>query len=1119
MNMLVPPAQVRQRPTDAEIIQLVGQRPFTDGEYYDASGRVRQVTVAEDGSVVEAVTRGTAARPYHQHITLRQRTSGSLDIRGTCTCPVGFNCKHVAAALIAARRTYPLGPAEAAWAPPQPGSSLGEPALSAELGAWLRDIGEHGQPDPERQSAEKRYLVLFVLSLNANAPGISTLAIQPFGAELRKGRQCAERQLPPDRWTGPRLPTYSQPEDRLLLNRLVCRYQGVPTPEDDPPETLRRIIATGHARWGSVNGPVVAEGLERAGRLGWRMNKDCSQVLTIESEPGLCAIRIPEPWYVEPETGLLGPLALEIPERVATRLLAAPPIPAPEANRVRSELARRFAGIAIPPPAEMPEPELVQGPPQPCLRLLLGPEPTVLNRYATGPKPRRPPMARLSFCYGPVTTPFRKSVDIVSLEGRLYRVMQDKAAENAAAAELSALGFQRHAEAQPYSWNLPNPDDLVLPGDDSTGWLRMLVHEVPRLRRAGWQIEIDPDFPLRVVEPEGDFTAELEEGSGIDWLELHLGVLVEGERVDLVPGLVKLIATTPGEALTEALGDAADDTPFVVPLSDGRLLSLPLGRIRTMLLALADLFAAGGIDAEAGRVGFTRLNAAELAVLETAVPDLVWRGGEALRALGRQLREAGDTIPPAALPEAFSGTLRPYQAQGVDWLQFLRGAGIGAVLADDMGLGKTVQTLAHLVIEHAEGRLDRPALIVCPTSLVPNWAAEAERFAPGLRLLVLHGPTRRERFTEIPAHDLVITSYALISRDAEVLTAQDWHIVVLDEAQMIKNPAAETTKLVAGLKGRQRLCLSGTPLENHLGELWSLFNFLAPGFLGSHKSFRSRYRVPIEKRGDEARRALLARRVLPFLLRRTKEEVATDLPPKTEIVEQVELEPAQRAIYESIRLAMHERVRKAISERGLARSGIIILDALLKLRQACCDPRLLKIAAVKRTNPGSAKLERLMELLTTLLDEGRRVLVFSQFTSMLELIIPRLDDADISFALLTGDTIDRQTPIRRFQSGEVPVFLLSLKAGGKGLNLTAADTVIHYDPWWNPAVEDQATDRAHRIGQSKPVFVHRLVTIDTIEQKMEVLKARKRALVAGILDAERGGTLTMTEADIEMLFG
>ena len=1116
MNMLVPVAPVRQRPTDAEIIQLVGPPSFTEGGFYVASGRVRQVMVAEDGSVVEALTKGSGARHYHQHITLRQRTSGSLDIRGTCTCPIGFNCKHIAAALIAARRTHRLGPGEqAALEPP-----ADEPALPAELGAWLKDICEDQQPDSRRKSTDTLYLVLYVLSLNANPRGIDSLAIQPFKAELRKGRQCAERQLPPERWSGPKLPTYSQPEDRVLLNRLACRHQGAPTPEDEPPETLRRIIATGRARWRSVTGPLISEGPVRSARLGWRMNADGSQVPAIELNEGAQAVRIPEPWYVELETGLLGPLALDMPERLATRLLSAPPIPAVQANRVRNELARRLAGLAIPPLAEMPEPELLRGPPIPCLRLLLSHAPTsVPNIYARAPQAPAVPMARLAFRYGPITVPFRQSIDVVSHGGRLYRVVQHNAAENAAAAELFALGFLRHADARPFFWNLPNPNDLLLPGDDGTNWLRVVVHDIPRLRRAGWQIEIDPDFPLRVVEPDGGFTAELEEGSGIDWLELHLGVLVEGQRLDLVPGLVKLIAATPVEALAKTLGDAPDDAPFVIPLPDARLLSLPLGQIRTMLLALADLFAAGGVDAEAGRVGFSRLDAADLAVLETAVPDLVWKGGEALRALGRQLREAGDTIPSAVLPDVFRGTLRPYQAQGVDWLQFLSRAGIGGVLADDMGLGKTVQTLAHLVIEHAQGRLDRPALIVCPTSLVPNWAAEAERFAPGLRLLVLHGPARRERFAEIAAHDLVITSYALISRDADVLAAQDWHIVVLDEAQTIKNPAAETTRLVAGLKGRQRLCLSGTPLENHLGELWSLFNFLAPGFLGSHKSFRSRYRLPIEKRGDETRRALLARRVRPFLLRRTKEEVATDLPPKTEIVEQVELEPAQRAIYESIRLAMHERVRKAIAERGLSRSGIIILDALLKLRQACCDPRLLKIASVKRTKPGSAKLERLMELLATLLDEGRRVLVFSQFTSMLDLIIPRLDDATISFVLLTGDTVDRRTPIHRFQSGEVPVFLLSLKAGGKGLNLTAADTVIHYDPWWNPAVEDQATDRAHRIGQSKPVFVHRLVTIDTIEQKMEVLKERKRALVAGILDAERSGTLTMTEADIEMLFG
>jgi SNF2 family DNA or RNA helicase len=312
-----------------------------------------------------------------------------------------------------------------------------------------------------------------------------------------------------------------------------------------------------------------------------------------------------------------------------------------------------------------------------------------------------------------------------------------------------------------------------------------------------------------------------------------------------------------------------------------------------------------------------------------------------------------------------------------------------------------------------------------------------------------------------------LTTYPLLTRDHEVLVAREWHAVILDEAQTIKNPNAETTRQALRLKAGQRLCLSGTPLQNHLGELWSLFDFLAPGFLGSQRGFRARYRNPIEKHGDAERQVLLNKRVRPFMLRRTKAEVATELPPKTEIFDVVEMEQAQRAIYDGIRLAMHSRVRAAIADKGLARSGIIILDALLKMRQACCDPRLLKLKAVEKAKAGSAKLDRLAEMLPIMISEGRRILLFSQFTEMLGLIEQRLWDEKIEYVMLTGDTRDRKTPVKNFQAGKVPVFLISLKAGGVGLNLTAADTVIHYDPWWNPAAEDQATDRAHRPGQER----------------------------------------------------
>ena len=500
------------------------------------------------------------------------------------------------------------------------------------------------------------------------------------------------------------------------------------------------------------------------------------------------------------------------------------------------------------------------------------------------------------------------------------------------------------------------------------------------------------------------FEAEISEGSGIDWLELSLGVSVDGQRIDLVGPLVAMISA-PGfsmNALEQLAEDDAD--PVFVALPDGRTLAVPLGRLRPIVRAIHDLaLGAGGSE---GRLRLSRFDAAMLAEFEAATTGqmLAWRGGEANRHLGRKLA-ANVGVPPVAIPPSFRAALRPYQAEGVAWLAMLREVGLGGILADDMGLGKTVQALALVAIEKADGRLDRPALVVAPTSLMANWRREAERFAPDLRVLTLHGLGRRALFESIPDHDLVLTTYPLVARDHETLKAIGWHLLLLDEAQTIKNPEATTTRLLATIAARHRVCLTGTPLENNLGELWSLFAFACPGLLGERKQFNAVWRNPIEKAGDGERGRLLARRVRPFLLRRTKEQVARDLPPKIEMVERIELPPAQRDVYESIRLSMHKKVRDAVAEKGWARSRIIILDALLKLRQACCDPRLLKL----KTKPaaGSAKLERLEEMLDELLAAGRRVIVFSQFTSMLDLIRPRLEAAGIAYALLTGQTRDR----------------------------------------------------------------------------------------------------------------
>jgi SNF2 family DNA or RNA helicase len=358
----------------------------------------------------------------------------------------------------------------------------------------------------------------------------------------------------------------------------------------------------------------------------------------------------------------------------------------------------------------------------------------------------------------------------------------------------------------------------------------------------------------------------------------------------------------------------------------------------------------------------------------------------------------------------------------------------------------------------------------------------------------------------------------LLARDRKLLQTHAFHLLVLDEAQHIKNPKAQASKVVRSLRVRHRLCLTGTPLENHLGELWSLFDFLLPGLLGSDKQFRQTLRNPIEKQGDQAATERLALRLRPFMLRRTKQEVATELPPKTEILRSVGLEGDQRDLYESIRLAMHAKVREVVEAQGWARSQIMVLDALLKLRQVCCDPRLVKLEDARKVKH-SAKLALLMELLPEMIEEGRRILLFSQFTGMLKLIEQAVKAADIDYVKLTGQTRDRAKPVDRFQRGEVPLFLISLKAGGTGLNLTAAETVIHYDPWWNPAVERQATDRAHRIGQQNPVFVYKLITEGTVEEKIQHLQVHKQALADSLFTQEGKSGTGWSEAELEQLFG
>ncbi len=1108
--------------TDGVLKTVFAPATLEAGRIYELRGRVRELRIEKAGALICAETQGTAPDPYTQRIAVARRQDGKLAIAGMCSCPVGRDCKHVAAVLVAAHREeLTAGPATPA--PEERRSdprAMGDASLPYDLAGWLSSLSEDEARDSEDYPPSIHQRIHYVLNSVDLAPGgpksAAALTIKPFTIRLlATGKIGHPRQFALQQAGAP--PRYLRPSDRLILARLRRAGGG----DEDPVDTLRRVIATGRAFWTAPDGPRVVEGPARKGDIVWKLAPDGAQYTALALEDGLVPLDVGMLWYVAPRTGIVGPVETDIPARAAARLLSSPPVPPELADRIGAEIRQRLPSLPIPVPRSLPSAERVSGKARPRLRLINGTLP-VDPAHGRGSARNiggglyEVPLARLSFRYGPleVLSTVRPVPRRVSHNGKLCDLARDRAGEQTAIDILDGLDMGRVAQLAPVYYQHAHTDDFALrEGPGATTWLSIVLHAVPDLRTRGWEIEVDEGFPIRVVTPDSDISGRLEENSGIDWLELHLGVQIGGETVDLVPALIRLIVE-PDPTMSL---DGDDDKPFLLQLPDGRLLSLPLGRIRPTLRALMELYAGGGLGVDGDKIGFSRLDAANLAELEERA-GLDITGGETLRALGKQLREAGGTIPVAHVPETFHGSLREYQARGVDWLQFLRGAELGGILADDMGLGKTVQTLAHLLIEQAEGRLTLPALLVCPTSLIPNWTMEAEKFAPSLRVLALHGPSRKDHFREIGDHDLILTTYPLLARDHAVLVEREWHAVILDEAQTIKNPNAETTRQALRLKASQRLCLSGTPLQNHLGELWSLFDFLSPGFLGSQRGFRARYRTPIEKHGDLERQVLLNQRVRPFMLRRTKEEVATELPPKTEISEVVEMEQAQRAIYDGIRLAMHSRVRAAIADKGLARSGIIILDALLKMRQACCDPRLLKLKAVEKAKAGSAKLDRLVEMLPIMISEGRRILLFSQFTEMLGLIEQRLWDEKIEYVMLTGDTKDRKTPVKNFQAGKVPVFLISLKAGGVGLNLTAADTVIHYDPWWNPAAEDQATDRAHRIGQSKKVFVHRLIALGTIEEKMEQLKAKKRALVNAVMAAEQGGPLKLTMSDIEALF-
>ncbi len=1063
----------------SDIQTSVGTTTYGRGKRYYEQGRVLTLKTenVNDIVVIKSTVQDDGGLVYEQKITI-DHTEAHIDVSGVCDCPVTYDCKHVAATCLRYYHEF-IKPEEA--------SKISEKACMD----WLDSLLQSDEPVTVNSD-----IITFVLQpgrisgkLQVNFFVSRQLKKGGFG----KGRRINLNMLVDSQNNASFIQTTDRAIAKLLQVNSGYNWYEVLIQGELGYLALIKMIETGRCYWNNLEHDPLHFGDARKLDTNWHYDEQGNARLNINIQPQ-GSLLITEPLlYLDSTARSVGPLTNNTYSiQQIEKLLLAPAIPARIINQFSLQLVNTPALSDLPPLKTVDIKRVEQVSPTPCL--------TLFQEKNTDP------CIRLHFTYGDIQLPYypANKVSGITLNNEVIYISRLRKEEEAAIEILKNLGFTLHVE---------NNKDLIFlnnttnnPMEGVNRWHHFLSETIPQLEKQGWSIEFDSSFQMN-FHTTPDWDVEIKE-EGNDWFNLRFDVEIDNKSISLLPLITQVLKHYPEGELPETLS---------FDLGSNQYLNIPSQQIKPILDTLYELYNSSSLSPE-GALRLSRFDAGRLEELDNqSVTNLQWRGGEALRQLGKKLKNFKG-IEAAAPAKALQATLRSYQQQGINWLQFLRAYHFGGILADDMGLGKTLQTLAHLSLEKEQGRLDKPCLIIAPTSLMSNWRHEAKQFTPNLNVLILQGPERHTKFSLIKDNDIILSTYPLMVRDEEALLAHQYHSLILDEAQTIKNPRAKAAQILRRVNAQHRLCLTGTPMENHLGELWALFDFVMPGFLGTTRQFKTLFRTPIEIHGDDERQKILQTRITPFMLRRTKNEVLQELPDKTEIIRMVRLEKKQAALYESIRLAMEENVRQAIASKGLSRSHITILDALLKLRQTCCDPRLLPLSHAQSVGE-SAKLDLLMEMLPEMVEEGRRILLFSQFTKMLALIEIELKKRKINYAKLTGQTRNRDTVIEQFKSGGAPIFLISLKAGGVGLNLTEADTVIHYDPWWNPAAENQGTDRAHRIGQKKAVFVYKLVTENSVEEKIVAMQARKKALADGVYSTKgKSKELRLSSDDLQTLF-
>lgn len=1022
--------------------------------------------------------RGSRGGVYHVSANIEEPF-----IYGECTCPYGLDCKHALALCLAyaAKLTDPKP------SPPEPHITVDQ---------WLDTLKKEiqGPPRVSRKSQQWHRLCLLDTS-GTPALGLAERYLKKDGqwGSLRRlyyyGADSVNRQA--NRHETLIFDFLSSSEIRAYH---TLQNAAIPLHEIPLPFANTLIMAALNTDY-AVDAKTLSK-LTRAEtrplELEWVENPQGFRL-----EPRIADLTEGEWQWIMAQPPLyrtgnsIGQMETTLPTEFLQQILLMPNVPGAELNKVKAHLAHLIEAAPLTGENEDDSGKVT-------VIEQFTPEATLLSTYSklNGFLPALKAVA----AYGPIRFTMENRLapsgakqkgELVEHEGQYYSITRDYEHEALLCRLLRLWGLipYDYGEALGELW-VPSE---IQPHKHIQQWHLILPKLEAFFTDYDWHVEVDSSY--KAQNQRAALKADTQD-SVPGWFDLQLNLTI-GD-----------IHCNTADLFSQWL-ESGSPTNLPIKNSDEQWVLADMSALQPLFHTLMELYNNTGFKGDSLRLPTFKI--ADFNDLE----EINFKQAPSLKNLQQQLKnfKGLKSIPPS---RALQAELRDYQQKGLDWLMFLFQHEFGGILADDMGLGKTLQTLAFIQKLKASRKLSNGALIVAPTSLIWNWLAEANKFTPNLKCLVLHGSQRAEYFAQLANHDVIITTYALVQRDAELYHQHHFTLTVLDEAQNIKNRNAKTTRMVKQLPSRMRLALTGTPLENHLGELWSIMDFALPGLLGNHEFFSKHYRTPIEQMDADASKNL-SKKVAPFMLRRTKDAVATELPEKTEIVQHVQLENDQKSLYESIRVSMEKRVRELIKQKGVAKSHIEFLDALLKLRQACIDPRLVKLSQAKKVKT-CAKMEWLTNSLPEMVDEGRKILVFSQFTEMLDLIETELEKLKLPSVKLTGSTRNRQEIITTFQQGDVPIFLISLKAGGAGLNLTAADTVIHVDPWWNPAVENQATDRAHRIGQDKPVFVYKLVASATIEEKIQLLQKEKQALADNLFDETKKARLPKTGEELIELF-